>query len=67
MSKLERILEPGSSEMPDCHCGAEMHLVRSEPADASPSAEIRIYECPNCKRELRVMVWIETSPRQLAP
>jgi predicted SprT family Zn-dependent metalloprotease len=57
MSKFERLLLPGSTEMPDCQCGTEMRLVRSE--RKSPNTEVRIYECFMCKRELRLMTWIE--------
>jgi hypothetical protein len=59
VSKLERVLVPGSAEMPDCQCGAEMRLVRSKVSDKSPDTEVRAYECPACRHELRLMVWIE--------
>ena len=61
MSKLERVLEPDSQELPDCHCGAEMHLARSELAPASVGAETRVYECTNCGRELRLVVWVDAA------
>jgi hypothetical protein len=57
MSKFERLLLPGSTEMPDCQCGAEMRLARSEPK--SPDTEVRVYECFVCKREFRLMTWTE--------
>jgi hypothetical protein len=27
MSKLDRVLVPGSTEVPNCRCGTEMHLI----------------------------------------
>ena len=53
MSKLERILEPGSRELPDCVCGSEMHLARSESAATAAGVEARVYECADCGRQLR--------------
>lgn len=52
---------PGSSEMPDCQCGAEMHLARSKQADKSPGTEVRVYECSACGHELRLTVWAEVA------
>jgi len=57
MSKYERMLLAGSTEMPDCHCGAEMGLIRAE--SKSRDTEVRIYECSVCKHELRLMTWAE--------
>lgn len=59
MSKLERVLAAGSTELPDCRCGEEMRLVRSTVPDKSPDTEIRIYECAACQHELRLMAWRE--------
>jgi len=57
MSKLDSVLIPGSTYLPDCHCGSEMHHKRSTPCEKSRDAEVRIYKCPACARELRLMVW----------
>jgi hypothetical protein len=60
MSIYERSLEPGSTEMPSCRCGAKMLLSRNQPPDRAADAEIRIYECIRCCHELRLTVWIES-------
>jgi hypothetical protein len=52
---FERLLEPGSTELPVCICTREMHLKRTEAADID--TEIRIFECPACSHELRLTVW----------
>ena len=62
MSKIEDVLVGGSTERPDCPCGAEMQLSKSEPIDQPSGTEIRIYECPVCQHELRLMVWVEPAP-----
>lgn len=59
MSKFERLLVPGSTEKPDCQCGAEMRLVPSDLSHQSLDAEIRFYKCPACGHELRLTVWAE--------
>jgi hypothetical protein len=59
MSKFERLLVPGSTELPDCQCGAEMRLSRSEPARTSPDTEVRFYECAVCGHEFRMTVWTD--------
>lgn len=63
MTKFERLLVPGSTEKPDCHCGAEMRLVRVTQAEQAPAAEIRVYECPACGHELRLTVWTDAADR----
>ena len=59
MSKIERLLVPGSTEMPDCSCGAEMRLAESSPQ--SPDAEVRRYVCPACAHEFILTVWVEAA------
>lgn len=59
MSKIEDVLAPGSTEMPDCLCGTEMELTQSGPINKSSGTEVRIFECPACKHQLRLMVWLE--------
>jgi hypothetical protein len=52
---LERLLEPGSTETPNCMCNSIMRLARTEAADRD--TEIRIFQCPKCEHELRLTVW----------
>jgi hypothetical protein len=66
MTKFERLLVPGSTEMPDCQCGAEMHLARSTKSEKTPGAEVRTYECKPCGHELRLTVWAETADPAVA-
>jgi hypothetical protein len=54
MSKFERLLEAGSTELPDCRCGAEMHLTAIVPV-ADGDSEIRIFRCRS--HELRLTAW----------
>jgi len=53
MSKFERLLEAGSTELPDCRCTAEMKLTATIPMDGGDT-EIRIFRCPYCSHELRL-------------
>ena len=55
MSKFERLLEAGSTELPDCRCGAEMNLVTVVVSDGD--TEIRLFRCPDCSHELRLTAW----------
>jgi hypothetical protein len=66
MTKFDRLLAPGSTEMPDCKCGAEMQFARSIQTDNSSDTEIRVYECAACGHEFRLMVWID-APDSTAP
>ena len=54
---IERLLEPNSTELPNCHCGSEMKLARTE--RKSPDSQLKIFACPACQREMRLMVWGE--------
>ena len=56
MSKFERLLEAGSTELPDCRCSAEMRLTGIVPVPDGDS-EIRIFRCPDCSHELRLTAW----------
>jgi len=60
MSKLKRLLVAGSTEKPDCYCGAEMTLAGLDINRRSPDAEIRVYGCAACGREFRITVWTES-------
>jgi hypothetical protein len=56
MSKFERLLEAGSTELPDCRCTAEMHLMAIVPVHGGDT-EIRVFRCLNCSHELRLTAW----------
>ena len=56
MSKFERLLVAGSTELPDCRCAAEMNLTAIVPV-AGGDTEIRIFRCPDCSHELRLTAW----------
>jgi hypothetical protein len=56
MSAIERLLVPGSTELPGCHCGDEMRIVSIDHAETT-DAHIRIYKCSSCAREMRLTVW----------
>jgi hypothetical protein len=53
---FERLLEPSSSDAPNCSCGNEMHFVR---AKKSNDAALKHFSCIACGWELIVMVWPE--------
>ena len=55
---LERLLEPGSTELPKCACRSETHHERTQVVTGD--TEIRIFRCLNCNRELRLTVWSES-------
>jgi hypothetical protein len=61
MSKFERLLEAGSTELPDCRCTAEMNLMAIVPR-AEGDTEIRIFRCPHCSHELRLTAWRNVVP-----
>jgi len=54
MSSFENLLIPGSRELPNCKCGADMQLLTDKPCG---EARIRIFRCLNCNHELQLMVW----------
>ena len=55
MLDLERLLEPGSTELPECSCGEDMRRHRTR--TASSDTEIQVFKCPECERELHLTVW----------
>jgi hypothetical protein len=57
MSIIERLLVPGSTELPQCHCGDDMHIATLASIPEKGDALIRIYKCPSCRREMRLTVW----------
>ena len=66
MAKFESLLVPGSMELPDCQCGAEMRLVRTAQADQSLDVEVRVYKCDACGHELRLTVWADADDPSVA-
>ena len=60
MSKFERVLEAGSTGLPDCRCGAEMKLTAIVPV-AGGDTEICIFQCPDCSHELRLTAWLNNA------
>jgi len=57
MPSLERLLIPGSSELPECRCGKEMQVAGVDELSNRIDAQIRIYKCPTCQHEMRLTVW----------
>ena len=54
MRAFENLLVPGSTELPECRCGAEMHLFRTKPRG---DTEVRVFRCAVCSHEFQLMVW----------
>ena len=61
MSKFERLLEAGSTELLNCRCAAEMNLMAIVPM-AGDDTEIRTFRCPDCSHELRLTAWRNDVP-----
>jgi hypothetical protein len=64
MPEFENLLAPGSTELPDCRCGTEMHLFRVKPCG---DTEIRIFRCDTCYHEFQLMVWSTTDRQDPVP
>jgi hypothetical protein len=58
MPAIENLLAPGSTELPDCKCGAELRLFAVKPSEED--TEIRIFRCDTCHHEFQLMVWKAT-------
>jgi hypothetical protein len=54
---FERLLEPGCTESPSCHCGEEMQIAAIETLPEGSDAAVRVYRCAGCQREMRLTVW----------
>jgi predicted SprT family Zn-dependent metalloprotease len=52
---LERLLEPGSTDVPSCVCGAQMNFERTKVSDADTS--IKVFRCSHCGHEMQLTVW----------
>ena len=57
MSAIERLLVPGSTDLPACHCGDDMRITSHDSVPEKGDAVIGIYKCPSCAREMRLTVW----------
>ena len=62
MRAFENLLVPGSTETPECMCGAEMHLSETKPRG---DTEIRVFRCDACQHEFRLMVWSASEAAEL--
>ena len=56
---IERLLEPGNTELPDCICGKQMKVFSVTPVSERRDTYIRVYKCPSCQHELRLTVWTD--------
>ena len=56
MPAIENLLAPGSTEVPDCKCGAELRLFAVKPCQ-NETTEIRIFKCEACHHEFQLTVW----------
>jgi hypothetical protein len=65
MAKIERLLVPGSTELPDCRCGKEMAQGASQRIGSD--AEVRVYCCSACGHEMRLTVWLDPPLSGLKP
>jgi hypothetical protein len=58
MPLYERLLVPGSTELPEYRCGEEMKVARMERMPDQSDAHIRIYNCA-CGHEMCLTVWAD--------
>jgi len=54
MRAIESLLVPGSTDLPECMCGAEMLLFETKPR---VDTEVRVFRCGTCHHEFQLMVW----------
>ena len=54
---IERWLDVGSTDLPACKCGSEMDLADTQAKENDTL--LKIFLCPSCRHEMRVMVWSE--------
>jgi hypothetical protein len=59
MSSLERLLGPSCTEGPECRCGEEMKVARTEQLPDKSDAQVRIYNCHVCSHEMHLTVWAD--------
>jgi hypothetical protein len=56
MRAIEEPLVPGSTEVPECMCGAEMRLAETKPRG---DTAIGVFRCDVCRHEFQLMVWAD--------
>ena len=54
---LERLLEPGCTDLPECRCGKEMHFAHVVFVPNVTETHIRVYACAECDHQMRLTVW----------
>jgi hypothetical protein len=59
MSKIERLLLPGSTERPDCRCGREMQLFERRLLNEGSDVERLTYSCDVCGHLFKLTIWPE--------
>jgi hypothetical protein len=59
MASFERLLTADCTEGPDCRCGVEMKIARTERVPDQSDAHIRVYNCGVCCHEMRLTVWAD--------
>lgn len=58
MTRLERVLEPNSTETPECICGRDMVLVSARAHPIANRAQTREYTC-ECGHRMHLAVWTD--------
>ena len=66
MSLYERLLVPGSTELPECRCGEDMKAAGVDDLPDQSDTQIRIYKCPACHHEMRLTVWADDQLARVA-
>ena len=64
MSAYDEFLEPSSTGSPDCSCGKPMKFERIEVGPHHDGAHVKVFTCPACLHELRLMVWDDAGAPQ---
>ena len=54
---VERLLEPGCTDMPECRCGKEMHFAQIVFLPDDTKTHVRVYACASCDHQMRLTVW----------
>jgi hypothetical protein len=56
-NNFERLLEPGSIDLPECRCGNEMHFANVVFPPNETTTHVRVYVCGACEHQMRLTVW----------
>jgi hypothetical protein len=59
MSPIERLLQPGSTDTPECRCRSSMTLRNVEQEKSVRDSAIKVFLCEACGHEMRLTVWAE--------